>query len=170
MATRIDPRKLRPADLLRLVNAADFGSVLTEFQLRRHRNQAGYTIGDARTVDLFRYAAWLTLEYFKPKRVPLSYEEQKARQAERNAELVRAAQEIGEIPAVVDPQRKARCGESFRLFCETYFPEVFYLPWSDDHLRVIDKIEKRYAPVGWRWRCRVDRENGAVPDGGAWSA
>ena len=51
MATRIDPRKLRPADLLRLVNAADFGSVLTEFQLRRHRNQAGYTIGDARTVE-----------------------------------------------------------------------------------------------------------------------
>ena len=148
MATRIDPRKLRPADLLRLVNAADFGSVLTEFQLRRHRNQAGYTIGDARTVDLFRYAAWLTLEYFKPKRVPLSYEEQKARQAERNAELVRAAQEIGEIPAVVDPQRKARGEESFRRFCETYFPEVFYLPWSDDHLRVIDKIEKAVRTGG----------------------
>ena len=109
MAASIDPRKLRPADLLRLVNSAGRGSVLTEFQLRRHRNQAGYTIGDARTVDLFRYAAWLTLEYFKPKAEPLSYEEQKARQAERNAEAVRAAQDIGEIPPVVDPDRKARC-------------------------------------------------------------
>ena len=81
-------------------------------------------------MDLFRYAAWLTLEYFKPRAEPLSYTEQKARQAERNAEAVRAAQDIGEIPAVVNPERKARCEASFRAFCETYFPEVFYLPWS----------------------------------------
>jgi hypothetical protein len=148
VAAKIDPRKLRPADLLRLVNSAGRGSALTEFQLRRHRNQAGYTIGDARTVDLFRYAAWLTLEYFKPKTEPLTYEEQKARQAERNAEAVRAAQDIGEIPAVVDPERKARCEASFREFCETYFPEVFYFPWSDDHLRVIDKIEKAVRTGG----------------------
>ncbi len=144
----IDPRKLRPADLLRLINAAGPVAVLSETQLRRHRNRAGYTIGDARTVDLFRYAAWLTLEYFKPKAEPLSYEELKARQAERNAEAVRAAQDIGEIPAVADPQRKAACEKSFRLFCETYFSEVFYLPWSDDHLRVIDKIEKAVRTGG----------------------
>jgi len=148
VATQIDPRKLRPADLLRLVNSTGRGSALTEFQLRRHRNQAGYTIGDARTVDLFRYAAWLTLEYFKPQAEPLSYAEQKARQAERNAEAVRAAQDIGEIPAVVNPERKARCEASFRAFCETYFPEVFYLPWSDDHLRVIEKIEKAVRTGG----------------------
>jgi len=148
MATQIDPRKLRPADLLRLVNAVGRGSVLTEFQLRRHRNEAGYTIGDARTVDLFRYAAWLTLEYFKPRQEPLSYEEQKARQAERNAEAVRAAQDIGEIPAVANPQRKAQAEGSFRFFCETYFPEVFYFPWSPDHLRVIEKIEKAVRTGG----------------------
>ena len=148
MAAKIDPRKLRPADLLRLVNATDFGSVLTEFQLRRHRNQAGYRLGDARTVDLFRYGAWLTLEYFKPKAERLTYEQQKARQAQRNAESVRAAQDIGEIPAVADPQRKARCEASFQDFCETYFAEVFYLPWSDDHLRVIEKIEKAVRTGG----------------------
>ncbi len=148
MAAPIDPRKLRPADLLRLVNATDLGSALTEFQLRRHRNQAGYTIGDARTVDLFRYAAWLTLEYLKPRSEPLSYEEQKARQAERNAEAVRAAQDIGAIPGVVDAERKVRCTDSFQAFCETYFPEVFYFPWSDDHLRVIEKIEKAVRTGG----------------------
>jgi len=148
VATTFNPRKLRPAELLRMVNATHLGSVLTEFQLRRHRNQAGYTIGDARTVDLFRYAAWLTLEYFKPKTEPLNYEQQKAKQAERNSEAVRAAQDIGEIPAVVDRERKARCGASFKSFCETYFAEVFYLPWSDDHLRVIDKIEKAVRTGG----------------------
>ena len=148
MPTPIDPRRLRPADLLRLVNSAGRGEVLTEFQLRRHRNRAGYAIGDGRTVDLFRYAAWLTLEHAKPAEEPLTYDQQKARQAERNAEAVRSAQEIGEIPAVADPERKARCEASFRTFCETYFPEVFYLPWSDDHLRVIQRIEKAVRTGG----------------------
>ncbi|MFO8012072.1 MAG: hypothetical protein R6X20_02085, partial [Phycisphaerae bacterium] len=144
----INPRRLRPAVLCRLLNSAGQGEVISERQLRRHRNRAGYTIGDARTVDLFRYAAWLTLEYYRPKDEPAGYEEQKRRQAERNADLVRAAQDIGEIPAVVDPDRKARAERSFRLFCESYFPEVFYLPWSPDHLRVIEKIERAVRTGG----------------------
>ena len=78
MPAAINPRKLRPADLLRLLNTAGRGTILTETQLRRHRNRAGYTIGDATTMDLFRYAAWLTLEYGKPKAEPLTYEEQNA--------------------------------------------------------------------------------------------
>ena len=49
-----------------------------------------------------RYAAWLTLEYFKPKEEPQDYAEQKRRQAERNAEAVRVAQDIGDLPPVVN--------------------------------------------------------------------
>ena len=148
-----NPRQLRPADLLRIVNAIDIPNAdpLTESQLRRHRNRAGYSISDPsnpQSVDLFRYSAWLTLESVKPKSGPLSYDEQKARQAERNAEAVRSAQDIGEIPAVVDPDRKARCIASFRAFCETYFAEVFYLPWSADHRTVISKIEKAVRTGG----------------------
>ena len=71
-----------------------------------------------------------------------SYEAMKARAAARNAELARAGQEIGELPAVVDPQRKANASGNFRVFCETYFPEIFYLSWSRDYHRVIEKIEK----------------------------
>lgn len=144
----IDPRRLRPADLLRLVNSAgtgDGGAALTESQLRRHRNQAGYAIADPRSpqrIDLFRYAAWLTLEHLAPRAETVSYEEQKARQAERNADAVRSAQEIGELPAVADPERKADACRSFRGFCEAYFPDVFYLPWSPDHDKVIAKIER----------------------------
>ncbi|MCC5828078.1 MAG: hypothetical protein JJU36_01395 [Phycisphaeraceae bacterium] len=84
----INPRRLKPAVLARVLNSLGQGEVINERQLRRHRNRAGYTIGDAKTVDLFRYAAWLTLEYHKPKDEPASYEEVKRRQAERNAELV----------------------------------------------------------------------------------
>ncbi|MFW5841551.1 MAG: hypothetical protein ACOCZE_13290, partial [Planctomycetota bacterium] len=142
MAESMSPRKLRPAELLRLINATPRGTVLTEFQLRRHRNRAGYAIGDRRTIDLFRYAAWLTLESAKPKDQPVSYEQQKARQAQRNAERARSAQDIGQLPEVADPDRKAEACESFRGFCETYFPDVFYLPWSPDHDKVIEKIER----------------------------
>ncbi|MCD4826083.1 MAG: DEAD/DEAH box helicase family protein, partial [Phycisphaerae bacterium] len=144
MPTPINPRKLKPTEAVRLINLAAGQVTLNDRQLRRHRSRAGYIIGDAKTVDLFKYAAWLTLEYFQAKltSAPLTYEEQKARQAERNAEAVRSAQDIGKVPKVVNPERKQVAYESFRKFCETYFPEVFYLPWSPDHDKVIDKIER----------------------------
>lgn len=148
MVAPIDPRKLRPTDALRLLNSAGYGTVLTETQLRRHRNRAGFMIGDARTVDLFRYTAWLTHEYLAPKAAAQSYEEQKRRQAERNAEAVRSGQDIGQMPTIVDPERKVRAEASFQAFCETYFAEVFYFPWSPDHRRVIEKIERAVLSGG----------------------
>jgi len=144
----ISPRKLKPSVLTRLLNSTPRGEVISERQLLRHRNRAGYTVGDTKTVDLFRYVAWLTEEFLKPKSKPLSYEEVKVRHSERNAELVRIAQDIGAIPDVVNPQRKAAAEESFKFFCETYFPEVFYFSWSPDHLRVIEKIERAVRTGG----------------------
>jgi hypothetical protein len=137
----INPQALKPAELMRLLNTTDLGTVIAETRLRRHRNRAGYSIGDERSIDLFRYAAWLTLEYGKPKEEPQDYAEKKRRETERAAAMVRAAQDIAPIPEVADPDRKQEAIESFRRFCEIYFPDVFYLPWSEDHLRVIDKIE-----------------------------
>jgi len=90
----------------------------------------------------------LTLEHFAPKEPPQDYAERKRRQAQRNAEAVRTAQDIGELPKVIDPARKAAAEESFRTFCETYFRDVFYLPWSDDHLKVIAKIERAVRTGG----------------------
>ncbi|MBM3524941.1 MAG: hypothetical protein FJX57_18490, partial [Alphaproteobacteria bacterium] len=43
---------------------------------------------------------------------------------------------------VVDPERKARASSDFRFFCDSYFPLTFSLPWSDDHLKVIGRIEQ----------------------------
>jgi hypothetical protein len=55
----IDPRKLRPGELCRLLNSTPLGEVIHERQLHRHRTRAGLRIGDARHVDLVRYVAWL---------------------------------------------------------------------------------------------------------------
>ncbi|MCL2120255.1 MAG: phage terminase large subunit family protein [Planctomycetaceae bacterium] len=148
MPTPINPQSLKPAELMRILNTAGRGTVLTETRLRRHRNRAGYIIGDDKTIHLFRYAAWLTLEYFKPKQEAMDYAEKKRLQAIRNAEEVRAAQDIGELPDIINPQRREMATRSFRVFCESYFPEIFYLPWSMDHLRVIEKIEKAVLSGG----------------------
>ena len=54
----VDLRKLRPSEMVRLVNSSPLGPVLIERRLHRHRNRAGLRIGDGRTVDLYRYLAW----------------------------------------------------------------------------------------------------------------
>jgi hypothetical protein len=43
---------------------------------------------------------------------------------------------------VVAPARKTRAAGDFRFFCDSYFPLTFHLPWSQDHLQVIAKIEQ----------------------------
>ena len=57
------------------------------------------------------------------------------------AEKRESVREIGAIPAVVDPARKAACREDLPLFLKTYMPRAFYLPWSPDHETVLDKME-----------------------------
>lgn len=142
MSEKLNLQSLRPAVLMRLLNTAGFGTVLTEHRLRRHRNRAGYVIGTEKTVNLFKYAAWLTHEFFREKPQAKDYFEKKRQQNLKSLEAVRAAQDIGQIPETVNPLRKKLAIDSFKVFCETYFSEVFYLPWSPDHLRVIDKIER----------------------------
>jgi len=58
----------------------------------------------------------------------------------RQAERALAA-EISPFPPIVDPERRAAGGESLRHFCEIYRSEAFTLCWSEDHIRIIDKID-----------------------------
>ncbi len=139
----IDPRNLKPADLARLLNSTPVGTVLDERQLYRHRMRAGFRIGDGRRVDLFRYVAWLIEELAKPKVEKVrDYEAVKEAAAARNRALSEAGRDIGELPAVVDLERREKAGGDFRFFCEAYFPQTFHLPWSPDHLKVIAKVEQ----------------------------
>lgn len=139
----IDSRNLRPSELCRLLNSTPLGEVISERQLHRHRSRAGFRIGDGKAVDLLRYVAWLVVERHTPKPEPDGdpYETLKDRARARNAALSLAGRDIGEMPTVVEPTRKANAESDFRYFCEAYFPQTFYLAWSADHLKVIAKIE-----------------------------
>jgi hypothetical protein len=148
----IDPRKLKPAELARMLNSTPLGEVVSERQLYRHRTRAGFRIGDGRTIDLLKYVAWLVHERHRPRPQPqpglTGYEAHKERARQRNAELSLSGRDIGELPAVADPQRKGRAERDFRYFCEQYFAQTFHLPWSPDHLRVIAKIEQAVLQGG----------------------
>lgn len=69
-----------------------------------------------------------------------AYQRHKADAAQRSAKKSAEGRDIGSIPAVVNPERRARAENDFRFFCTTYFPAVFYLPWSADHVVITDKI------------------------------
>jgi hypothetical protein len=140
----IDPRQLRPSELAKLLNSTPLGAVIDERQLYRHRLRAGYRIGDGKRIDLFRYVAWLIHVRHEPKPETAGdpYETLKERARARNAAIALAGRDIGELPTVADPERKAAAASNFRLFCESYFPATFHLRWSPDHLKVIAKIEQ----------------------------
>ena len=150
----INPSKLKPAELVKLVNSTDFGTVASPAQVYRHFERAGYRIAsvdDPRCINFFRYAAWLV----DMKNAAAEEERQQGDYASIRAEMARKSLEkslegrdIGDLPPVDDPERKERCRLDFKLFCETYFPEVYQLKWSDDHLRAIAKIQKSVLEGG----------------------
>ncbi len=154
----IDPRQLRPGELARLLNSTPLGEVVSERQLHRHRTRAGFRVaadGDAGKVNLFRYVAWLVTTRHETiaeaARAPeglTGYEAMKERARQRNAMLSLSGRDIGDLPEVADPARKERAARDFRYFCETYFPQTFHLRWSDDHLKVIAKIEQAVLEGG----------------------
>jgi len=135
---------LRPTELCRLLNSTPLGEVISERQLHRHRTRAGLRVGDNHHIDLIRYVAWLVRTRHTPRPEPAGdpYEALKDRARARNAALSLAGRDIGELPAVAQPQRKARAAADFRFFCDSYFPLTFHLPWSADHRKVIATIEQ----------------------------
>lgn len=63
----------------------------------------------------------------------------------RNAEAINAktaaAQEIGPLPAVLDPVRRAKASVNNILFAETYFPATFYIAWAPYQRAMMDRFQ-----------------------------
>lgn len=77
-----------------------------------------------------------------PDRAARRYDQVRAANITRNRRASRAGRDIGELPPVGDPARRAAAAASFRVFAESYLPATFRLAWSADHLAVIDRIER----------------------------
>jgi hypothetical protein len=127
-----------------LLNSTPLGEVISERQLYRHRQRAGNRIGDNKTVDLLRYCAGMHQVRHAPR--PTSdagpYERMKESARARKTALALAGRDIGELPEVVNLDRKTRAASDFQFFCESYFPLTFHLAWSLDHIKIIRRIEQ----------------------------
>jgi hypothetical protein len=79
----------------------------------------------------------------RKKQVRSAEQEAKRREAANNAGREKAAsvKEVGPIPPIVNPKRRATGGDDLEFFLSTYFPQSFKLEFSDDHRKVIRKIE-----------------------------
>lgn len=69
------------------------------------------------------------------------YERRKRGEAARQSVLSAAGREIGPLPEVADPARRNACLTDLALFCRTYFPRRFYLPFASCHLAAITQME-----------------------------
>ncbi len=147
----IDTKKLKLADLVKLLNSTDFGTVVSPAQIYRQFVEAGFRIAsveDSRCISFVRYLAWLVDKKNAATSQPMDYEQVRAEMARKSLERSLEGRDIGDLPAVEDPERKEACRTDFKLFCETYFPEVYALNWSDDHLRAISKIQTAVVKGG----------------------
>ena len=145
----IDSQHITPSLLVQILNSTPLGVVLTSTQLYRQRMAAGLRIGDGRTIDLKRYVAWLVLQkHASPRRARKTYAEQRDAIAARQKSLIRSARDIHPLPKVANSARKSKCKTNFRAFCEHYFPETFFRPWSPDHLKVIHHVERAVLTGG----------------------
>jgi len=146
----VDPRHLRTSELALLLNSTPLGTVVDTARLHRHRTLAGFRIGNGRRIDLLRYVAWLFDRHSdrrgKGRGVTTAtaddYKVLKDRAARRNREVALAGRDIGPVPDVVNPKQRAAARRNFRKFCDSYFPDVFALKWSKDHIRVLGKVQR----------------------------
>jgi hypothetical protein len=69
-----------------------------------------------------------------------AYQAHRDQAAQRARQQSAGAREIGSIPPVADPDRRAECEQDLQLALETYFPDVFCLQWSPQHIEVINAL------------------------------
>lgn len=72
---------------------------------------------------------------------PDKYERHKAKMAARSRAMSQAGREIGDLPPIEQPKRRASCAKSLRRFCEHYLGDQFRLRWAPFHRDVIAKLE-----------------------------
>jgi len=65
-----------------------------------------------------------------------------ADEALRRRRVILRAREIGPLPEVAHPRRRARASRSILEWCRTYLPSVFSLPFSDAHRSIARKFEE----------------------------
>lgn len=62
----------------------------------------------------------------------------------------RAEARVVEIPKVVNWKRRNKCRNNPELFCKTYFPDLFFNPFTDNQRAIISAIAERFQIGGYQ--------------------
>ena len=89
----------------------------------------------------------------------LDYAARKERAREQQAEQSKQGRDIGELPAIADPQRRAAALADPELFCKTYFPLRFRKAMSDDQRQSLRDL-KHVAEHGGKKAFAAPRGDG----------
>jgi len=76
------------------------------------------------------------------------YAGKREREGQRQREQSAKDREIGPLPKVVNPKRRAAATKSLRKFCETYFAARFTKKWGPHHLEVMADFERIITGTG----------------------
>ena len=144
-----DPRKLKPSELLQLVNSTPLGEVIGSTAFYRLRQRAGLNASsDGKTMHLLKFARWLIGQVPPPSAKPATPPAATAGQAHRDRMAAASRQkmasvsDLGEIPPIANLERREACKNDLALFCRTYNPEAFKIDWADYHRDAIRRIEE----------------------------
>ncbi len=146
MAT--DPRKLKAAELLRLVNSTPLGEVISSSSFYRLRQRAGLNVSDdGKTMHLLKFTRWLIGQVPAPAAGERSApsapgQSHRDRMAAASRRRTSSVSDIGEIPPIADPKRRESCRSDLAKFCRTYNPDVFYMGWADYHRDAIARLQE----------------------------
>lgn len=77
-----------------------------------------------------------------PKAEEQAYRKHRDNAAKRARQNSSQQRDIGRIPPVEDPERRADCEKDLQLALETYFADIFALDWSSQHIDVIDALNQ----------------------------
>ena len=80
---------------------------------------------------------------------PLPGEANRTRSRVQRKAETREDQEIPPIPDCANPSERAKADDDLLYFIERYFPLDVSLGWSEDHLRVIAKLERTVVNGEW---------------------
>ena len=75
-------------------------------------------------------------------------DQKRDRESARSRLKSASSREIGPLPGVTDPARRDECEFDLERFCLVYFPAAFNLPFSDDHKKVIAKLQRAVLKGG----------------------
>lgn len=76
------------------------------------------------------------------------YQRHRDRVAQDQRNMAAAGRDIGKPPRVKNARRRKRCERDLRKFLQEYFPDVFALDWSPDHVKFLESVQARILTGG----------------------